>query len=64
MRVGCQRHALAALHLVKNPVPMVQEAVWAPELVWTGANHLAPPPTHGNGFDPRTVHPVASRSTD
>jgi hypothetical protein len=43
----------------KDPVPIVQEAGWAPEPVWTGAENLAPP-----GFDPRTVHPVASRYTD
>ena len=43
----------------KDPVPIVQEAGWAPGLVWTGAENLAPP-----GFDPRTVQPVASRYTD
>jgi hypothetical protein len=37
----------------KNPVPIVQEAGWAPGSVWTGAENLAPP-----GFDPRTVQPV------
>jgi hypothetical protein len=26
----------------KNPVPIVQEAGWAPGLVWTGAEYLAP----------------------
>ena len=41
----------------KNPVPIVQ---WAPGPVWTGAENLAPP----QGFDPRTVQPVASRCTD
>jgi hypothetical protein len=44
----------------KDPVPIVQEAGWAPGPVWTGAENLAPPP----GFDPRTVHPLASRYTD
>ena len=43
----------------KDPVPIVQEAGWAPGPVWTGAANLAPP-----GFDPRTVQPVASRYTD
>ena len=43
----------------KNPVPLVQEAGWAPGPVCTGAKILAPP-----GFDPRTVQPVASRYTD
>jgi hypothetical protein len=43
----------------KDPVPIVQEAGWAPEPVWIGAENLAPP-----GFDPRTFQPVASRYTD
>jgi hypothetical protein len=43
----------------KDPAPIVQEAGWAPGPVWTGAENLAP-----TGFDPRTVHPVASRYTD
>ena len=36
MRVGGERHAPAAL-----PVPIVQEAGWAPGPVWTGAENLA-----------------------
>jgi len=44
----------------KDPVPILQEAGWAPGPVWAGAKNLAPPP----GFDPRTVQPVASRYTD
>ena len=43
----------------KEPVPIVQEAGWAPGPVWTGAENLAPP-----GFDPRNVQHVASRYTD
>jgi len=43
----------------KDPAPIVQEAEWALEPVWTGAENLAPP-----GFDPRTVQPVASSYTD
>ena len=43
----------------KDPVPIVQEAGWAPRSIWTGAENLGP-----LGFDPRTVHPVASRYTD
>jgi hypothetical protein len=42
----------------KDPVPIVQEAGWAPEPIWTGAINLTPP-----GFDLRTVQPVASRYT-
>ena len=37
-----QRHALAALYPVKDPVPIVQEAGWALRPVWTGAENLAP----------------------
>ena len=43
----------------KDPVPIVQEAGWAPGPVWTCAENLAPP-----GLDPATVQPVASRYTD
>jgi hypothetical protein len=42
----------------KDPVPIVQEAGWAPGPVRTGAENLAP-----LGFDPRTVQHVASRYT-
>ena len=37
----------------KDPVPIVQEAGWAPGPVWTGAENLASTP----GFDPRTFQP-------
>ena len=51
-RPGC-------FHPRENPVPIVQEAGWAPEPVWIGAENLAPP-----GFDPRTFQPVVIRYTD
>jgi hypothetical protein len=36
MRLSGQRHAPAALYPQdKNPIPIVQEAGWAPEPVWT-----------------------------
>jgi hypothetical protein len=54
-----QHHAPAALPPGKDPVPVVQEAGWAPEPVWIGAENLAPP-----GFDPRTFHLVESRYID
>jgi len=54
-----QHHALAAFTPGKDPVPIVQEAGWAPEPVWIGAENLAPP-----GFDPQTFQPAASRYTD
>ena len=43
----------------KDPVPIVQEAAWAPWPIWTGPENLVP-----TGFDPRTVQFVASRYTD
>ena len=44
----------------KKPVPIVQEAGWAPVPVWTGAENLAPT----SEFYPRTFQPVAIRCTD
>ena len=43
----------------KDPVPIVQEAGWAPGPVWTVAENVPPP-----GFHPGTVQPIASRYTD
>ena len=37
-----------------DTVPILQEAWWAPGLVWMDAENLSPP-----GFDSRTVQPVA-----
>ena len=34
--VSGQQHALAALYPEKEPVPILQEAGWAPGPVWTG----------------------------
>jgi hypothetical protein len=39
--VRSQRHAPATFYLWKYPVPLVQEAGWAPGPVWTGAENLA-----------------------
>ena len=53
---------LAALYPQEwDPVPIVQEAGWAPVSVWTGVEYLPPPP---KGFDLRSLRPVASRYTD
>ena len=41
MGVGGQRHSSAILPPGKDPVPIVQEAEWAPGPVWTGAKNLA-----------------------
>ena len=46
-----QLHAPAALYPEKDPVPIVQEAEWAPGPVWTGAENLAPPPTGIRSLD-------------
>jgi hypothetical protein len=54
-----QRHAPVALYLGKDPVPILQDADWAPGPVWTGADNLTPPV-----FDLLTVQPVASCCTD
>ena len=37
-----QHHAPATLYPRKDPVPIVEEAGWAPGPVWTGAENLAP----------------------
>ena len=37
-----QRYGPAALYPGKDPVPIAQEAGWAPGPVWTGAKNLAP----------------------
>ena len=37
-----QRDTPAAIYHGKDQVPIVQEAVWAPGPVWTGAENLAP----------------------
>ena len=44
----------------KDPVPIVQEVGWAPRAGLDGCGKSRPSP----GFDPRTVHPVASSYTD
>jgi hypothetical protein len=42
MGVGGQRHTPAAFTPGKDPVPIVQEAGWAPGPVGTGAENFAP----------------------
>ena len=42
MGVGSQRHAPTAFNPGKDPVPIVQEAGWAPGPVWIGAENLVP----------------------
>ena len=42
MGVGSQRHAPAAFTPGKDQVPIVQQAGWASEPVWTSAENLAP----------------------
>jgi len=57
--VGGQRHAPAAFIPGKDPVPIIQEAGWAPGPVWIGAENFVT-----TGIRSRTVQPVASRYTD
>jgi hypothetical protein len=40
--VGGQRHVPVAFTSGKDPVPIVQEAGWAPGTVWIGAENFAP----------------------
>jgi hypothetical protein len=42
MVVRGQRHAPTSFYPGKDPVPILQEAGWAPRSVWTGAENLAP----------------------
>jgi len=42
MGVGGQPHAPAVSTPGKDPVPIVQEAGWAPGPVWTDTENLAP----------------------
>ena len=59
MRKSRQRHDAASLPREITPVLTVQEAVWAPRPVWTGAEekHFLPLLE----FEPQTVQPVSSR---
>ena len=43
----------------KDPIPILQEAGWAPGPVWKGAENLVP-----TGIRSRTVQPAVSRYTD
>jgi hypothetical protein len=51
---GWSTPRLGSFTLGKDSIPIVQEAGWTPESVWTGAENLAPV-----GFDPLTVQRVA-----
>jgi len=43
----------------KDPIPIVQEAGWAPGPLWTGAENLIP-----TGIRSQTFQPIVSRYTD
>jgi len=58
MELGGQRHAPADFNPGKDPLPILQEAGWAPGPVRISEENLAPP-----GFDHRTFQPVACRYT-
>ena len=57
--MGDQRHASAALPPEKRPRTHCIEGWVGPRAGLGGCGKYRPPP----GFDPRTVHPVASRCT-
>jgi len=60
MRVGGQPHARPLCPRERDALSVVQEAGWA-----TGARlDVCGKSRHNPGFDPRTVQPVAIRSTD
>jgi len=59
MGVGVQRHTLADLPPGKTLYPSYRR-LGGPQSRSRRVRKISPPP----GFDPRTVHPVASRYTD
>jgi hypothetical protein len=42
------------------PVHIVEEAEWAPEIIWMGSENILLPP----GFKPWTIQAIASPCTD
>ena len=60
MGVEGQHHAPARFAPREDPVPIAQEAGWAPGPVWMGAENLA----SQLWFDPWTVQPLANSYTD
>ena len=54
MGVGGQRQAPAAFTPEKDPVPILQEAGWAPGPVWIGAENLAPTGIRSPDFPARS----------
>ena len=54
MGVGGQRHAPVAFAPGKVPVPIVEEAGWAPRPVWIGAENLAPTGIRSSDLPPRS----------
>jgi hypothetical protein len=59
MRVGCKRHAPAALLPWKTRYPLCRRP-GGPQGRYGRVRKISPLP----GFDPQTVQPVASRYTD
>ena len=59
MEVGGQRHSSAALLPGKNTRNQSYRGLVGPHVGGGGCGNPRPPP----GFDPRTVHPVASRES-
>jgi hypothetical protein len=65
MELSGQLHASAALLQAKEfPLPIGQEAGWAPEPVWTMWRKEKSCPYRDSKSDTSAVQPVASRYTD
>jgi hypothetical protein len=65
MKLSGQLHAPIALLPEKEPpVPIWQEAGWAPEMVWTLWCREKSHTYRDTNFYPSAVQPVASRYTD
>jgi len=62
MEVWSSPHPSRCTLRERDPMPIVQEAGWAPGLVWMVAENFAP--TRVSEFDPQTVQSVANCYTD
>ena len=58
-RTGHDGHPLLFYNLERKPVPILQEAGWAPGPVWSGAENLVPK----LGFNPQIVPTIARHYT-
>jgi len=59
MEEGVKGHAPSLYPRETHPMPIIQDAGWAPESIWKGAKNKPPPE-----FDSRIVQALVSRYTD